>query len=209
MSSDNLSNYSEIVNIKIKEFLTEIGNDSEFKPFLNHPSVKVEISKRYPFCFRASAPFPGTSIEAVFRLLSRPERRVEWDDFCDSLHVLKRIDPLTFIYHLKLKSNWLTTPRDTLSLAAFRKLSEGRFVSVSWSIVDDTLCPPYPSGSYIRMHTRISANLLTPNTLGGFTLTQLIDGDPKGSIPAYIVKKVSAKSLPATVEGIKRVASTL
>lgn len=204
--------YTQQVNTKIHQFIEEIGNDSLFKPLVNLPTVQVDTSvdPATPFCFRASAQFPNSANNALnaFALFVDLANRGSWDAMCHNITVLKQIDPLTFIYHLQLKASWPTTARDSLALVAFRKLSDGRYVSVAWSIVDDELCPPDHTGkNYIRMNTRISANLFTP-TDSGFRLDQLIDGDPKGNIPAYLIKKVSSASFPATIESIKRVLSS-
>lgn len=198
--------YQTVVAQKINEFLAEIRNDSNFQSLVNSPEVLVDTSLLHSFCFRVTAHFPSMSAESAFALFADVQGRAQWDAMCDSIRVVKQIDPLTCIYHLKLKATWPSTARDSLAVAAFRKLTDGRFVSVAWSIVDDSLCPPDPSGNFIRMHTRISANLFTPDSdHDGFTLTQLIDGDPKGSIPSYLIKKVSSKSFPATMERIKEV----
>ena len=105
----------------------------------------------------ASIP-PRPSVSALQPTLKRqrPRRfclfvdvgnRGQWDAMCPSIRILKVIDPLTFIYHLQLKATWPTAPRDSLALVAFRKLADGRFVSVAWSIHDDSLCPPDPPAS--------------------------------------------------------------
>ncbi len=196
----------DVVEQKINEFFIEVAKDSDFQPLLDHPNVKVDISTVHPFCFRAMAHMEGIPAYKIFGLLSDVMRRPRWDDMCESIDILKQIDPHSVIYHLKLKATWPISPRDALSIAAFREFSHG-FITVAWSIVDDSLLPPDPSGKYVRMHTRISVNFITPDQNGvGCTITQLIDGDPKGSIPAYLVKKVSAKSFPATIEGIKKAA---
>lgn len=197
--------YQATVAQKISEFLAEIQSDADFQSLISLPEVSVDTSVLHPFCFRVAARFPTIPAESAFALFADVQGRARWDAMCDSISVLKQIDPLTCIYHLKLKATWPSTARDSLAVAAFRKLEDGRFVSVAWSIVDDSLCPPDPSGSFIRMHTRISANLFTPSRNGGFILTQLIDGDPKGSIPSYLIKKVSSKSFPATMERIQQV----
>lgn len=199
-------NYQRQVREMVDSFLNEISRDDNFQPLLDLPTVKIEtaIDPATPFCFRTNAVFSGYSASSAFALFAAVSQRAKWDAMCHSIHVLKTIDPLTFIYHLKLKATWPTTPRDSLMVAAFRKLSDGRYISVAWSIEDDSLCPDDPSNSYIRMHTRISANLFTPITSNSFKLTQLIDADPKGSIPSFVIKKVSAKSFPATIESIKQ-----
>lgn len=198
--------YQGQVSQMVDLFLKEISRDDNFQPMLDLPTVKVDsaIDPATPFCFRTTASFSNHTAASAFALFAAVPQRAKWDAMCQSIQVLKTIDPLTFIYHLKLKSTWPTTPRDSLMLAAFRKLTDGRYISVAWSIEDNSLCPPDPSGSYIRMHTRISANLFTPTGPSSFTLTQLIDADPKGSIPSYVIKKVSAKSFPATIESITR-----
>ena len=197
---------SQVIN-KITAVLSELASDSShYNPLLDTPTVKVETSAdpATPFCFRTTATFPANSAPAAFALFAAIPLRSKWDAMCQSIQILKTIDPLTFIYHLKLKATWPTTPRDSLMIAAFRKLKDGRFISVAWSIEDDSLCPADPTGAYIRMHTRISANLFTPTSPTSFLLSQLIDADPKGSIPSYVIKKVSAKSFPATIESIKQ-----
>lgn len=198
--------YQGQVSQMVDLFLKEITRNDNFQPMLDLPTVKVDtaIDPATPFCFRTTSSFSNHTAASAFALFAAVPQRAKWDAMCQSIQVLKTIDPLTFIYHLKLKSTWPTTPRDSLMLAAFRKLTDGRYISVAWSIEDDSLCPPDPSGSYIRMHTRISANLFTPTSPSSFTLTQLIDADPKGSIPSYVIKKVSAKSFPATIESITR-----
>lgn len=197
--------YQGQVSEKVNLVLREISQDGRFQGLLDLPSVKVDtsIDPSTPFCFRTTAQFPEHTAASAFALFAAIPQRSKWDAMCQSIQVLKTIDPLTFIYHLKLKATWPTSPRDSLMVAAFRKLTDGRYISVAWSIEDDSLCPPDPSGSYIRMHTRISANLFTPSG-SGFILSQLIDADPKGSIPSYVIKKVSAKSFPATIESIKQ-----
>lgn len=198
--------YQAQVSEKVNLVLREISHDGRFQSLLDLPSVKVDTSTdpSTPFCFRTTAQFPDHSAASAFALFAAIPQRAKWDAMCQSIHVLKTIDPLTFIYHLKLNATWPTTPRDSLMMAAFRKLTDGRYISVAWSIEDDLLCPADPTGAYIRMHTRISANLFTPNQKSGFILSQLIDADPKGSIPSYVIKKVSAKSFPATIESIKQ-----
>lgn len=199
--------YRQEINEKMHEFIAEVEDDSLFQPLLNNlTTVKVDtnIKESAPFCFRTCADFEGFDVKEGFALFADVAGRASWDSMCHEIRILRRIDPLTFIYHLQLKATWPTTARDSLALVAFRKLSDGRYVSVAWSIVDDELCPPHKSGQYIRMNTRISGNLFTP-LKSGFRLNQLIDGDPKGNIPAYLIKKVSAKSFPDTIEAIKRV----
>jgi len=198
--------YNKQVSEKVDLVLKEISRDDNFQPLLDLPTVKVDtsINPATPLCFRAAANFTGQPAAAAFALFAAIPQRPKWDAMCQSIQVLKTIDPLTFIYHLKLKATWPTAQRDSLMFAAFRKLTDGRFISVAWSITDDSLCPADPAGTYIRMHTRISANLFTPTSPTSFTLTQLIDADPKGSIPAYIIKKVSSKSFPDTIKSIKR-----
>lgn len=201
--------YAREIDCKIRQFIEEIGDDGLFKPLVNLPAVQVysSVDPAAPFCFRTTAHFPSHTAQDAFALFLDLESRGTWDAMCHNISVLKQIDPLTFIYHLQLKASWPTTARDSLALVAFRKLSDGRYVSVAWSIVDDALCPPDSAGKdYIRMDTRISANLFTP-TGAGFRLDQLIDGDPKGNIPSYLIKKVSSASFPATIEAIKRVLS--
>ena len=197
--------YRAIVHDRINDFLAEIQIEEDFSVLLEmEGGVKMDISNRSPLCFRATAQFPQSNAESAFALFADIQSRPQWDALCDSVQVLKQIDPLTLIYHLKIKPTWPTTARDSLTIAAFRKLTDGRFVSVAWSIIDDSLCPPDPTGNFIRMHTRISANLFTPNPTGiGFVLTQLIDVDPKGSIPSFVIKKASSKSFPATMERIR------
>ena len=197
--------YAQEVNLKVTQFVAEISGNSGFQTLLNLPSVQVETSTNpaTPFCFRTCAEFQGHSAQDAFAFFVDLASRGAWDAMCHSVTVLKQLDALTFIYHLQLKATWPTTARDSLNLVAFRKLSDGRYVSVAWSIEDDRLCPPDPSAKFIRMQTRISANLFTP-TPSGFRLNQLIDGDPKGNIPSFVIKKVSAKSFPDTIEAIKR-----
>ena len=165
--------------------------------------VEAGVDPQTPFCFRVRAHFSGQRAQDAFGLFAAVEQRAQWDSMCQSVRILKQIDPLTFIYHLKLKATWPTSARDSLVMAAFRKLSDGRYISVAWSIEDDSICPPDPSNTFIRMHTRISANLFTPVTPNSFILSQLIDADPKGSIPAYLIKKVSAKAFPETVASVR------
>lgn len=195
--------YREVVDSKVRVVVAEIADDANFVTIVSLPAVTVETSSNplTPFCFRASATFPANSAPSAFALFADIQQRAAWDAMCQEIVVLRTIDPLTFIYHLKLKATWPTTPRDSLMMAAFRKLKDGRFISVAWSIEDDQLCPP--CSTHIRMHTRISANLFTPLTPTSFQLTQLIDADPKGSIPSYLIKKVSATSFPATIDRIK------
>ena len=197
--------YKAQIRIHVSKFLNEVNDDSLFQSMLDLPAVKVDtsVNPATPFCFRTSADFKNVTALDAFALFVDVGNRGQWDAMCHSIRILKAIDPLTFIYHLQLKATWPTAPRDSLALVAFRKLADGRFVSVAWSIQDDSLCPPDPTGKYIRMQTRISANLFTP-TPSGFRLNQLIDGDPKGNIPSYIIKKVSAKSFPDTIEAISR-----
>ena len=197
------------INQKIHHFIDELSNDSLFQPLLDLPTVKVDtsVNPKTPFCFRTSAEFQNISAQDAFALFVDVASRGLWDAMCHDIKVLKQLDQLTFVYHLQLKATWPTTARDSLSFAAFRKLSDGRFVSVAWSIEDDSLCPPDPSGKYIRINARISANLFTPITSTSFRFDQLVDGDPKGYIPSFIIKKVSAKSFPDTIEAIKQVIS--
>lgn len=197
--------YQESVREKISQVLAEIDRDADFHSLVSLPEVSVDSSLTNSFCFRVKADFPQIPAESVFALFADISGRGQWDAMCDSIRVLKQIDPLTFIYHLKLKATWPSTARDSLAISAFRKLADGRFVTVAWSIVDDELCPPDQSGNFIRMHTRIASNILTPKDSGGCSLIQLIDGDPKGSIPSYLIKKVSTKSFPATMERIKQI----
>lgn len=198
--------YKSQIRLQVSKFINEVNDDSLFQSMLDLPAVKVDtsVNPATPFCFRTSADFKNVSALDAFALFVDVGNRGQWDAMCHSIRILKVIDPLTFIYHLQLKATWPTAPRDSLALVAFRKLADGRFVSVAWSIHDDSLCPPDPAGKFIRMHTRISANLFTP-TPTGFRLNQLIDGDPKGNIPSYIIKKVSAKSFPDTIEAINKV----
>jgi hypothetical protein len=190
------------VAVRIEEVLREIEN-GHFQSLLDTPTVKIDSSTdpEKPFCFRVNANFPQQSPAAAFALFANVQDRPEWDDICQDVTLLRSIDPLTVIYHLKLKAQWPTTARDSLLLAAFRKLEDGRYITLAWSIQDDQLCPP--DQNFVRMETRISANLFTPLSQNSFKLTQLIDGNPKGSIPAYLIKKVSAKSFPITIQRIK------
>lgn len=200
------SKYRHEISNKITSALSEMVNDSQFQTLIDQTTVNVStsIDPAHPFCFRIRADFPNQSPVSAFAFFSNVSSRPEWDSMCESIEVLKVFDELTCIYHLKLKKKWPATARDSLMFSAFRKLKDGRFVSVAWSIEDDNLCPPDSSASFIRMSTRISANLFEPRSSGeGFVLTQLIDGDPKGNIPSYVVKSVSAKAFPSTISSIK------
>ena len=173
------------VEEKIRQVLLELRDEEgRFQTLLDGPSVHIETctDPKAPFCFRIQAHFPQNTAAAAFALFADIPARPGWDDICQDVVVLRKINPLTFIYHLKLKGQWPTTARDSLMIAAFRKLQDGRFISVAWSIIDNEACPEDPN--FVRMHTRISANLFTPTGPNSFSLSQLIDGDPKGSIPA-------------------------
>lgn len=197
------SQYSHEISNKITSALTEMYNDSQFQTLVDQPTVHVStsIDPAHPFCFRVRAEFSDHSPVSAFAFFSNVSSRSEWDSMCQSIEVLKTFDELTCIYHLKLKKKWPATARDSLMFSAFRKLNDEKFISVAWSIEDENLCPQDPF--FIRMQTRISANLFEPKPKGkGFILTQLIDGDPKGNIPSYLVKSVSAKAFPSTISSI-------
>ena len=196
------SQYSHEISNKINLALSEMSNDSQFRTLVDQPTVHVStsIDPAHPFCFRVKADFPNHSPVSAFAFFSNVSSRSDWDSMCQSVEVLKTFDELTCIYHLKLKPKWPATARDSLMFSAFRKLNDDKFISVAWSIEDENLCPQDPL--FIRMQTRISANLFEPKGNNGFILTQLIDGDPKGNIPSYLVKSVSAKAFPSTMSSI-------
>lgn len=206
--------YAACIEDMISRFLRETENEANWA----HPrlvaqdTLEVAVSTRSdaPFCFRIVAQLKGGH-ERAFQLMASLPRRPEWDAMCESADVIEQIDPLTAIYHLRLRAVWPTAARDACLLIAFRRLADGRFVSVSQSI-DDSRCPPDATGKTVRMHTRLAGNLfapLQPASQNRFSLVQLADADPGGFIPSALVKRVSTKSFPATMARIEAAVATL
>ena len=188
------------------EFLREAAIEENWaEPRLVDQPGRLEVATSTlpyaPYCFRVEAQLAGDA-EAAFALIHNLNGRTEWDQMCDEIEVIEQLDPLTFIYRIRLKSTWPTSPRDSCSLIGFRKLRDGRFLSVAQSIEDDR-CPADPSGHVVRMNTRLSANLFTPLSDGRFHLTQVLDADPKGLIPSALVQRVSSKSIPISMGKIE------
>lgn len=199
--------YAHKIGQLAAEFLHEIESENNWaQPRLIDQPGRLEVATSTlpyaPFCFRVEADLKG-SAEAAFALMHDLSRRPEWDDMCDGLRVIEQLDPFTFIYHIKLKSRWPTSARDSCNLIGFRKLADGRFISIAQSLEDDARCPVDASGKIVRMSTRLSGNLFTPLSDGHFHLTQLIDADPKGFIPSALVQRVSSKSFPLTMDRIE------
>jgi hypothetical protein len=188
------------------EFLREVSiEDNWAMPRLVSQPGRLEVAcstlPYAPYCFRVEARLRGDA-EAAFALLHNLQQRAEWDDMCDELEVIEQLDPFTFIYRIRLKARWPTSARDSCSLVGFRKLRDGRFLSVAQSIEDER-SPVDPSGRVVRMQTRLAGNLLTPLSDGLFHLTQVLDADPKGLIPSALVKSVSSKSIPLSMKRIE------
>ncbi len=201
------SKYAHKIAELATEFLHEVSIEENWaQPRLLEQPGRLQVATSTlpyaPYCFRVEAQLNGDA-EAAFALMHNLTERAAWDDMCDEIEVIEQLDPFTFIYRIRLKARWPTSARDSCSLVGFRKLKDGRFLSIAQSIEDER-CPADPTGRVVRMNTRFSGNLFTPLRDGHFHLTQLLDADPKGLIPSALVKSVSSKSIPISMTKIEK-----
>jgi len=190
----------------------DLDSWAQQQPLLNTPQLLVLGSSNpdRPCSLRLHVHHMHGHAEAAWELFTDVQNRSKWDSMCDDTSVIQWIDPLTCIYHLKLKAQWPTTPRDACILTAFRKvhLSIGNnnntiaYITVAQS-VQDTRCPE--ETKFVRMQTRLVGNIFIPgNTKApSFQWIQVTDADPRGYIPGSLVRKVATKTLPATVEHVQ------
>jgi hypothetical protein len=216
-TSKNKAIHNKVVRL-LRTFLQEAADESLWQwtsPLVNNDLLTVVPSSRpsAPCCLRLEAANVRGDAQNAWEVFANVSNRATWDAMCESSRVIEWINPLTCIYHIKLKATWPTAARDACLLAAFRKLEmpngQEAFVTVAESIEDER-CPSDPTGKTVRMHTRLVGNLFTPSSRKGkkvstFSWLQVGDADPRGFIPGSLVRHVATKSLPQTLQRVQEV----
>jgi hypothetical protein len=143
----------------------------------------------------------SVSPKVAIDLLWNFERRGEWDELCEMSAVVGEHEESHVIYFLT-KGQWPVSSREeVLWIKQLDTLGEGTLIigtnceEDSWKV----------RGKGVKMFTAVSGQLIYPHK-EGCRLVLLVDNDPGGLLPGYLVRQISTSMVP---DSIKRIRSLL
>jgi len=97
----------------------------------------------------------------------------------------------------KIKGVWPVSPRDTCELLHWRVMEDGGAIFFHFSVADDAK-PVDPSGTFVRADNIVMGYYLRPTEDGLATeVFSLMDSDPQGSLPAFLINQAVLGSIAA------------
>jgi hypothetical protein len=143
------------------------------------------------------------SPDEFINFIGNIEHRKKWDKNIDQVKVVDSLDEKTRVMHLLYKRILTVSPRELLVLNRKQKRGEVWF-DVSASIQSSEF-PENPS--YIRAHLYIGGHMIEPCLEEDGTrakITNYVQADFGGSLPATMIKKMSAMTLPQFAKSITK-----
>eukprot|EP00944_MAST-04C_sp_MAST-4C-sp1_P006522 g6522.t1 len=193
--------YKEILEEKISLFLERVAGNKETP----NPFWKFNFEKNGVQCFAPSdSEFPGAKgvsvlnypLRSVFDILIRcgdpndtlPYRK---DPDMKAIDRLEELDAQTGVQYLEYKSMWPVAGRDFTNLTHWRVMKNGVVVIFGFNIKYD---PRPPIKGLVRAQTKLGGWCMEPLDGGKKTkLTYIVELDFKGSIPSFIVSRVTTQ----------------
>ncbi|CAG8594782.1 7569_t:CDS:2 [Acaulospora morrowiae] len=176
----------------LNSMLTEILNLVDQKNFewrLLHEDkntdMKIYQHSSINYCYKVVSTMDNTP-ETTYDLLADVTRRSEWDHLAKEGKVLEVTGESTRVHYFRTKAMFPTLARDAVTLAYGTQLDDGRMVHVNKSI-EHKLSPNEPG--VIRIHVNCAGFVVEPikSQQNKCYLTQIIDADPKGWVPKYVI----------------------
>ena len=193
--------YKDILEEKIGLFLERVAGNKE----MPNPFWKFNFEKNGVQCFAPSdSEFPGAKgvsvlnypLRSVFDVLIRcgdpndtlPYRK---DPDMKAIDRLEELDAQTGVQYLEYKSMWPVAGRDFTNLTHWRVMKSGVVVIIGFNI---KYAPRPPIKSLVRAQTKLGGWCMEPLDGGKKTkLTYIVELDFKGSIPSFIVSRVTTQ----------------
>ncbi|KAJ3202177.1 hypothetical protein HDU67_000728 [Dinochytrium kinnereticum] len=142
---------------------------------------------------------PAHDIPSILAILRSPDERKNWDARFESAEVIENYGEVEGLLHSYQKGQWpVISGRDFI--VAFKVYTEGDTVLLIQTSVED------PRGGEVkgRVRAKVTAGwILRPSASGsGTDVTYIVNADPAGTLPAALVKMVSAET-PACAGGVR------
>ena len=190
--------YKQQTEIMIHKF-EEMLNDTSIQwNSVVSSDVNVYQKSSSDYCFKVETELPSTSA-TCFELFHNIEKRKDWDEMVDEIRLVTQIDPQTRILYLRMKPVWPTSARDVVLLAYSGK-HNGNYVNITQSISYPE-CPEYKG--IIRMDA--FAGQICYDEGEKCSIIQIADGNPKGWIPASVIKVLATKTIPKSFGNIREI----
>ena len=153
-------------------------------------------------CFKVYCVVDNTPA-SCFHILSDVTQRKRWDIMCELGKIVEEIDKCTRIIYIQTKGIWPTAPRDLVLLSFRARLTDGRLINVTKSVVHPA-CPDRAAENIVRMETGIAGQVCAP--IPGHPdkcyVMQIADGNPGGWIPKSVIQYVATKAVPQSFRAV-------
>ncbi|KAI8868869.1 Bet v1-like protein [Ramicandelaber brevisporus] len=184
--------------------------------------LRVWRNVNHSFMFKVEAILSNVSAANMIDLVANLDRRLEWDVMCDEAKFIHHLDHSTKVLYLKMKPVWPTSARDLCLMAHLRQITNGskdsnsdtephiKYVNVTKSTTHPE-CPTRDAEGIVRMEAGLAGQIVFPLAdapESSSVIMQLFDGDPKGWIPASVVKFVSGSVVPKMINRVNKIASS-
>lgn len=142
-------------------------------------------------------PVPSTVAADLLWCISR---RCEWDTLCAIAEEVGQQEEWKAMYVLT-HPQWPASAREEVIWVRREEDLDGRILLLG------TACE-HPEwglrGAGVRMRTAVGGQIITPCE-GGCVVLQLLDSDPCGALPSFIVRQVSTVSVPKNITKIREI----
>jgi hypothetical protein len=126
-----------------------------------------------------------------------------WMANCEEARMLKQTDEVSYAYN-RVGAPWPVSDRDSVVRSTLTSEDGGHRVDFQNSTEVDV---PVNS-DYVRMSKVIGYWDLRPNEAGGTDVEYLVDSDPGGSLPGWLVAQVASDVPFTTLSNLKRLVET-
>ncbi len=150
----------------------------------------------------ATTEIKGTPDE-VLAWIRDTTTHTRWMANCEEARLLKQTDEASFAYN-RVGAPWPVSDRDSVVRSTL--ISEGGGHRVDFQNTEEMNVPV--NSDFVRMARIIGHWDLRPNDNGGTSVEYMIDSDPGGSLPGWLVAQVASDVPFTTLSNLKRMVET-
>lgn len=172
---------------------------------IDHTSEGYEIATReepnrnMP-SFRARGVLKGDIVHLLAILLDA-KRSTEWAEGADLVKIVKRTGPLTALIYTRSKLIWPVTDRDVLMYGQLEVIKPSQEYNLVMRVSDKGVPP---QDGVIRITDAYAHFHLKKRPDGKVWIEYVVNADPGGSLPAWLVKWASRKVPRETLNKLQK-----
>eukprot|EP01118_Nematostelium_gracile_P002253 TRINITY_DN12492_c0_g1_i1.p1 TRINITY_DN12492_c0_g1~~TRINITY_DN12492_c0_g1_i1.p1 ORF type:complete len:240 (-),score=60.57 TRINITY_DN12492_c0_g1_i1:83-748(-) len=146
--------------------------------------------------------YPDIEALVLYDVLHDPDYRKVWDDKMIDGHCIEQIDKTNDVGYYSAKAPFPVASRDFVNQRCWRVKGD-EHVIMNFSVIHDK---EPEKKDFVRAFSHKTGYLVRKRAEGGCELTYVTHTDPKGSIPTFIINKVTTSFAPDIVARIAKAA---